>query len=71
MRSATIKRKTKETDIEVSVNLDGTGVASVVTGICFLISMVVAPLVTLVPYEAATPARFDTRALASRSGATR
>jgi AGZA family xanthine/uracil permease-like MFS transporter len=33
-----------------------TGLASVVTGICFLISMVVAPLVTLVPYEAATPA---------------
>ncbi len=27
-----------------------------VTGICFLLSMVVAPLVTLVPYEAATPA---------------
>jgi len=33
-----------------------TGLASVVTGICFLISMVIAPLVTLVPYEAATPA---------------
>jgi adenine/guanine/hypoxanthine permease len=33
-----------------------TGLASVVTGVCFLISMVVAPLVTLVPYEAATPA---------------
>jgi AGZA family xanthine/uracil permease-like MFS transporter len=33
-----------------------TGLASVVTGVCFLISIVVAPLVTLVPYEAATPA---------------
>ncbi|WP_433009474.1 NCS2 family permease [Kribbella sp. CA-294648] len=33
-----------------------TGLASVVTGICFLLSMVLAPLVTLVPYEAATPA---------------
>ncbi|MFC0628933.1 NCS2 family permease [Kribbella deserti] len=33
-----------------------TGLASVITGICFLISMVFAPLVTLVPYEAATPA---------------
>jgi AGZA family xanthine/uracil permease-like MFS transporter len=33
-----------------------TGLASVVTGVCFLISMVLAPLVTLVPYEAATPA---------------
>jgi AGZA family xanthine/uracil permease-like MFS transporter len=33
-----------------------TGLASVVTGLCFLISIVLAPLVTLVPYEAATPA---------------
>src|SRR5213075_3518238 len=35
MRTATIKRKTKETDIEVAVNLDGTGVAKVSTGIGF------------------------------------
>src|SRR5258708_31198292 len=33
MRSASIKRKTKETDIEVSVNLDGTGVSNVATSI--------------------------------------
>jgi adenine/guanine/hypoxanthine permease len=33
-----------------------TGLASVVTGLCFLVSIVFAPLVTLVPYEAATPA---------------
>ena len=35
MRSATIKSKTKETDIEVAVNLDGTGVVNIATGIGF------------------------------------
>ena len=35
MRTATIKRKTKETDIEVSVALDGSGIATVATGIGF------------------------------------
>jgi imidazoleglycerol-phosphate dehydratase len=36
MRKASIKRKTKETDIEVAVDLDGNGTASVSTGIGFL-----------------------------------
>jgi imidazoleglycerol-phosphate dehydratase len=35
MRSATITRKTKETDISVSVTLDGSGAAKVATGIGF------------------------------------
>jgi AGZA family xanthine/uracil permease-like MFS transporter len=33
-----------------------TGLASVVTGLCFLASMFISPLVAMVPYEAATPA---------------
>lgn len=36
MRTATITRKTKETDIEVAVDLDGRGTAQVATGIGFL-----------------------------------
>lgn len=36
MRSATVKRKTKETEISVELNLDGTGVYKVSTGIGFL-----------------------------------
>ena len=40
MRKATIKRKTNETDISVSVNLDGSGTYDIETGIGFLDHMV-------------------------------
>jgi len=36
MRTGAAKRKTKETDIEVAVDLDGTGASAVATGIGFL-----------------------------------
>jgi imidazoleglycerol-phosphate dehydratase len=36
MRKASVKRATKETAVEVAVDLDGTGAASVTTGIGFL-----------------------------------
>ena len=36
MRKASIKRATKETDVEVAVDLDGSGTASIATGIGFL-----------------------------------
>ena len=36
MRQASVKRKTKETEINVSVNLDGTGKYNISTGIGFL-----------------------------------
>jgi imidazoleglycerol-phosphate dehydratase len=36
MRKASVKRATKETDVEVAVDLDGSGAASVETGIGFL-----------------------------------
>jgi imidazoleglycerol-phosphate dehydratase len=41
-RSATIHRKTSETDIAITLDLDGTGVAEVATGIGFLDHMLTA-----------------------------
>src|SRR3954465_6912759 len=35
MRKATVKRKTKETDVEVAADLDGTGTLSIETGFGF------------------------------------
>src|SRR2546422_9693124 len=36
MRKGSVRRSTKETDVEVAVDLDGRGVASISTGIGFL-----------------------------------
>ncbi|TMK22930.1 MAG: imidazoleglycerol-phosphate dehydratase [Alphaproteobacteria bacterium] len=36
MRKGSVKRSTKETDVEVAIDLDGAGVASISTGIGFL-----------------------------------
>jgi imidazoleglycerol-phosphate dehydratase len=36
MRTASVKRKTRETDIAVAVDLDGSGKASIATGVGFL-----------------------------------
>ena len=40
-RKASIKRETKETSVQVSVNLDGSGKTSIKTGINFLDHLIV------------------------------
>jgi len=40
MRKAQVKRKTKETDVEVAIDLDGTGASKIETGIGFLDHMI-------------------------------
>ena len=41
MRTGSVKRKTKETDIEVSIDLDGKGTSNISTGIGFLITCLI------------------------------
>ena len=36
MRAASISRRTAETDVSVSIDLDGTGKATIATGVGFL-----------------------------------
>jgi imidazoleglycerol-phosphate dehydratase len=46
MRTAKIARKTNETEISVSINLDGTGVHKMATGIGFSITCSISSAVT-------------------------
>lgn len=41
-RTAEVKRKTKETDIKIKINLDGNGISKITTGIPFLDHMLTA-----------------------------
>ena len=58
MRTATISRQTAETKIELSLNLDGTGVSQIATGCGFLDHML-----TLLLPTAATICRLRATAI--------
>ena len=48
-RVAKVERSTRESSISVELNLDGTGVTNISTGIAFFISIFFAPIFASIP----------------------